>query len=82
MCVNNVTLNFDVHTNIPIAEIPTKLDNLVSFDVQDLNSVQKFGRWMDHQTLSIFFLECVALEATTTSGKMRPINVILESDGG
>ena len=69
-------------TSIPILEVPAKLDNLISFDVQELNSAKKFGRWMDHRTMAVFFVECVTWDGRTTSGKDRPIHIIFETNGG
>ena len=82
MCVQNITVEFDVNTSVPILEVPAKLANLISFDVQELNSGKKFGRWMDHRTMAVFFAECVSWDGRTTSGKERPIHIIFEADGG
>ena len=82
MCIQNITIEFDVNTSIPILEVSSKLDNLISFDVQELNSVKKFGRWMDHRTMAVLFVECVSWDSRTTSGKDRPIHVVFEADGG
>lgn len=81
-CVKNTTLTFNVNTSVPIVEVPTKLNNIISFDLQELNTALKFGRWMDYRTLTIVFVECVVWNKTTTSGKQRPISVIFEASRG
>ena len=81
-CVQNITIEFDVNTSIPILEVSSKLDSLISFDVQELNSAKKFGRWMDHRTMAVLFVECVSWDSRTTSGKDRPIRIVFEADGG
>ena len=37
---------------------------------------------MDYRTLTIVFEECVEWAATTTNGKVRPINIIFEAEIG
>ena len=65
-----------MNTSVPIVEVPAKLESLVSFDVQELNMAKKFGRWMNYRTMTIFFVECVTWNSTTTSGKERPIHIM------
>ena len=81
-CVKNITLTFNVNTSIPIVEVPAKINGLVSFDLPDLNSALKFGRWMDDRTTTIIFVECVVWNGRTTSGKERPIHLMFETDRG
>ena len=81
-CVQNVTLTFNVNTSTPVVEVPAKLNSMIAFDIQDLNTAQKFGRWMDYSTISIVFVECVEWDGTMASGKQRPINIIFEAERG
>ena len=80
--MQNVTVKFNVNTSIPVLEVPAKLDRLLSFDVQELNTAKKFGRWMDHQTMAVYFVECVNWDSRTTSGKDRPIHIMFNTNEG
>ena len=81
MCVKNITLTFNVNTSAPVVEVPTKLNNIISFNQQDLENAPKFGRWMDYRTLTIVFVECTVWNRTTIR-KQRPISVIFEASRG
>ena len=82
MCIQNNTIGFNINTSIPIVEVPAKLESLVSFDVQELNVAKKFGRWIDHRIMAVFFVECVTWDSSTTSGKERPIHIMFEANEG
>ena len=67
---------------MPIVEVGTKLDTILSFDAPELSSALKFGVWMNPLTLVVVFRDCVLLEGGGVEGKDKPLNVLFEAERG
>ena len=81
-CLDTITISFNTPTNIPIVEVSKKLNDILWFDVQQLNSAHKFGVWLDYSTLVVVFMGCPIHEDVGSNGRKRPMYVIFETERG
>lgn len=81
-CLNSITLLFNSDTSVPVVDVQPDLDFLLYFDPPELSWAGHYGQWQDYRTLVILFPECVEWERETTSGRERPLFVILEEERG
>ena len=82
-CLDSITVSFSTKTNMPVVEVPTKLDNILSFDAPELQSVTKFGVWFGTSTLVVVFEDCVEFGVgNSDGGKDRPLYLMFEAERG
>lgn len=81
-CLDTIIVSFSCETNTPIVEVPTRLENILSFDAPELNSAHKFGVWLDSSTLVVVFKECARLGEGGDGNNGRTVYAMFEADRG